>query len=88
MGVGEVEAGEGVGRGVTGLLRLWKCVEMCEKKVGQGNEEVRKRKTHPCKNQTRKDGAPDEERQTQNLGEERMSHPPHPPIQDLEEKLV
>jgi hypothetical protein len=27
MGVAEVEAFEGVGRGVTGLLRLWKCVE-------------------------------------------------------------
>ncbi len=27
MGVPEVEGFEGVGRGVMGLLRLWKCVE-------------------------------------------------------------
>ena len=27
MGVGEVEGIEGVGRGVMGLLLLWKCVE-------------------------------------------------------------
>ena len=27
MGVAEVERFEGVGRGVIGLIRLWKCVE-------------------------------------------------------------
>ena len=27
MGLAEVERFEGVGRGVMGLLRLWKCVE-------------------------------------------------------------
>jgi hypothetical protein len=34
MGVAEVERFEGVGRGVMGLLRLWKCVEKCARKVG------------------------------------------------------
>ena len=29
MGGAEVEAFEGVGRGVMSLLRLWKCVEKC-----------------------------------------------------------
>ena len=33
MGVGQVEGFERVGRGVMGLLRLWKCVEKWEKKV-------------------------------------------------------
>ena len=27
MGLGQVEAAQGVGRGVVGLIRLWKCVE-------------------------------------------------------------
>ena len=33
MGLAEVEGFEGVARGVIGLLRLWKSVEKCEKKV-------------------------------------------------------
>jgi hypothetical protein len=33
MGVGEVEGFEGVGRGVMGLLRLWKCVEKSEEEM-------------------------------------------------------
>jgi len=33
MGLVEVEGFEGVGRGVIGLVRLWKCVEKCKKKV-------------------------------------------------------
>ena len=36
MVVAEVERFEGVGRGVIGLMRLWKCVEKCERKVGSG----------------------------------------------------
>lgn len=32
MRVTEVEAFEGVGRGVIGMLRLWKCVEKWERK--------------------------------------------------------
>jgi len=34
MVVAEVEEFEGVGRGVIGLIRLWKCVEKGEKRVG------------------------------------------------------
>ena len=34
MGLGQVEGRQGVGRGVVSLLRLWKCVEKGEKKVG------------------------------------------------------
>jgi hypothetical protein len=33
MGVAEVEGFEGVGRGVMGLLRLWKFVEKVEEKI-------------------------------------------------------
>jgi hypothetical protein len=33
MGVREVEGFEGVGRGVMGLLRLWKSVEKAEEKI-------------------------------------------------------
>jgi hypothetical protein len=33
MGLAEVEGLEGVARGMIGLLRLWKSVEKCEKKV-------------------------------------------------------
>jgi hypothetical protein len=33
MRLEEVERFEGVGRGVIGLLWLWKCVEKCGKKV-------------------------------------------------------
>jgi hypothetical protein len=34
MRVAEVEGFEGVGRGVMGLLRLWKCVEKWGKNSG------------------------------------------------------
>ena len=34
MGVVEVERIEGVGGIETVLVRLWKCVEKCDKKVG------------------------------------------------------
>jgi hypothetical protein len=33
MGLMEVEGFEGVGRGVIGLLWLWKCVEKAEEKI-------------------------------------------------------
>ena len=33
MGRREVERFEGVGRGVMGLLRLWKCVEKLEEEM-------------------------------------------------------
>jgi len=36
----EVEGFEGVGRGVIGLLPLWKCVEKCEKESGPGSSET------------------------------------------------
>ncbi len=35
MGVAEVAGIEGVGRGVMGSLRLWKCVEKSERNVGR-----------------------------------------------------
>jgi hypothetical protein len=33
MRLAEVEGFEGVGRGVMGLIRLWKFVEKCERRV-------------------------------------------------------